>query len=115
MPVHLEVAQGGLDAGLDLQRFEPAGVGGGQLLGQLLHAAEVAGGLVVLAVFHGDQSRALIDPRQRPGGESEPFLVAGHRTELLERRDCGLEPGHRRVDQLFAYALRTRDREPASG
>ena len=110
-PVHLEVAEGGLDAGLDLLRFERVGVGGGQLLGQLLHAAEVAGGLVVLAVFHRDQPRALVDPGQRPSAESESLLVAGHRTELLQRGDCGLESGQRRVDQLFAQALRPRDRE----
>ena len=67
-PVHLEVAESGLDAGLDLQRFERVGVGGGQLLGQLLHAAEVAGGLVVLAVFHRDQPGALVDPGERPSG-----------------------------------------------
>ncbi len=110
-PVHLEIAESRLDAGLDLQRFERVGFGRGQLLGEFLHPAEVASRLVVLAIFHGDQAGALIDPGERPGGHRESFPVAGHRAELLQGGDRGLEAGQRRVDQLLAESLRPRDRE----
>jgi hypothetical protein len=55
-PIHLEVAERRLDGGLDLQGFQRAGVGRDQLLGEFLHATEIAGGLVVLAVVHRDLS-----------------------------------------------------------
>ncbi len=109
-PVHLKVAQGGLDAGHGLLRFEPVGVGDDELLDQFFHSTEVASGLVVLAVFHGDIPRALVDSCKRPGGESEPLLVAGNRSKLLHRGHRRLESPQCRVDQLFSHPLRPRDR-----